>query len=75
MLNLRYPTRITAEGPPPDKEVAPRWLMVHYEYPARKEMPPVKLTWYHGEKRPPQFPMRVPADLPGFTPWWEEPEF
>ncbi len=27
------------------------------------------------EKRPPQFPSRVPDDLPAFTPWWEEPEF
>ena len=27
------------------------------------------------EKRPPQFPGRVPDDLPAFTPWWEEPEF
>ena len=27
------------------------------------------------EKRPPQFPSRVPDDLPGFTPWWEEPEY
>jgi enoyl-CoA hydratase/carnithine racemase len=27
------------------------------------------------EKRPPQFPSRVPDDLPPFTPWWEEPEF
>ena len=27
------------------------------------------------EKRPPQFPSRVPDDLPPFTPWWEEPEY
>jgi enoyl-CoA hydratase/carnithine racemase len=27
------------------------------------------------EKRPPDFPLRVPGDLPAFTPWWEEPEF
>jgi len=27
------------------------------------------------EKRPPQFPSQVPDDLPGFTPWWEEPEY
>jgi enoyl-CoA hydratase/carnithine racemase len=27
------------------------------------------------EKRPPSFPMRVPTDLPEFTPWWIEPEF
>ena len=27
------------------------------------------------EKRPPEFPDRVPADLPADYPWWTEPEF
>ena len=27
------------------------------------------------EKRPPQFPDRVPADLPPSYPWWHDPEF
>ena len=27
------------------------------------------------EKRPPAFPNRVPADLPGPYPWWEDPAF
>ena len=27
------------------------------------------------EKRAPEFPMACPADLPDFTPWWEEPAF
>lgn len=27
------------------------------------------------EKRPPEFPGRVPADLPGPYPWWEDPVF
>ena len=27
------------------------------------------------EKRPPEFPDRVPADLPSDYPWWTEPEF
>ena len=26
-----------------------------YEYPARGEQPPVKLTWYQGELKPPQY--------------------
>jgi hypothetical protein len=30
-------------------------LIVRYQYPARGAKPPVKLTWYHGGKRPPQF--------------------
>jgi enoyl-CoA hydratase/carnithine racemase len=27
------------------------------------------------QKRPPDFPDRVPADLPAAYPWWEDPEF
>lgn len=27
------------------------------------------------EKRPPEFGMRLPTDLPTFYPWWDEPEF
>jgi predicted dehydrogenase len=54
-LGLRAPETVTAEGPPVDSEIAAPWLMVHYDYPARGEQPPVKLTWYHGEKRPSYF--------------------
>src|SRR5205807_1927705 len=31
------------------------WLIVHYEFPARGDLPPVKLTWYDGGKRPALF--------------------
>jgi len=54
-LELRYPLTIEAEGPPVHPESAPEWLMARYEYPARGEKPPVKLTWYHGGKRPHYF--------------------
>jgi hypothetical protein len=27
------------------------------------------------EKRPPDFPMRVPSDLPDFFPWWDDKRF
>jgi len=54
-LELRHPITIEAEGPPVHPESAPAWLIVRYEYPARKDKPPVKLTWYHGGKRPPHF--------------------
>lgn len=27
------------------------------------------------QKRPPEFPNRVPADLPAAYPWWDEPQF
>jgi predicted dehydrogenase len=51
-LKLRHPTKIAAEGPPPHPETTPPWLIVHYEFPARKDLPAVKLTWYDGGKQP-----------------------
>jgi len=27
------------------------------------------------EKRPPEFPMKVSKDMPGYFPWWDEPRF
>jgi hypothetical protein len=30
-------------------------LIVHYEFPARGQLPPVQLTWYDGGKRPALF--------------------
>lgn len=52
-LNLGAPTSVEAEGPPVHPETAPKWMIVRYEFPARGEMPPVKLTWYDGGRRPP----------------------
>ena len=51
-LDLRYPETIEAEGPPVDPETCPNGLIVRYEYPARGDMPPVKLTWYDGNLAP-----------------------
>jgi predicted dehydrogenase len=52
-LDIKAPLTVEAEGPPVDAEWAPPWLIVRYEYPARGEAPPVKLTWYSGDRRPP----------------------
>jgi hypothetical protein len=52
-LKLRGPTTIEAEGPPVHPETCPLGLIVRYEFPARGDMPPVKLTWYDGDKIPP----------------------
>jgi predicted dehydrogenase len=54
-LDLRAPQTVSAEGPPVDPEITPAWLIVHLDYPARGEQPPVRLNWYHGEKRPAAF--------------------
>ncbi len=51
-LGLKSPTTIEAEGPPVHPETCPLGLIVRYEYPARGEHPPVKLTWYDGTKIP-----------------------
>ncbi len=51
-LKLKHPTKITATGAPLDSVTPPQWCIVEYEYPARKSMPALKLTWYDGGKRP-----------------------
>ncbi len=51
-LNLRHPTKCSAEGPPVHPETCPMGLTVHYEFPARPQMPPCKLTWYDGNQIP-----------------------
>jgi predicted dehydrogenase len=60
-LGLDHPVSAEAEGPELNAETTPPWLIVRYQYPERESAagepakPPVKLTWYHGGKRPPHF--------------------
>jgi predicted dehydrogenase len=56
-LKLRHPTKVAAEGSPSPahSETAADWLIVHYEFPARENLPPVKLTCNDGGKRPSYF--------------------
>jgi predicted dehydrogenase len=51
-LNLTQPLTAEAEGPPVQAETAPNWLICRWEFAARGDLPPVKLTWYHGGKKP-----------------------
>ena len=51
-LELGAPSTIDAESSGVNEETAPKWSMVRYEFPARGERPPVKLTWYDGGKQP-----------------------
>lgn len=57
-LDLRYPTSVEAVSSPVNDETAPSWSVVTYEFPARGKMPPVKVTWSDGGKKPPR-----PKDL------------
>jgi predicted dehydrogenase len=49
-LKLGYPRTISAESGPLNPETYPAWAKVVYEFPARGELPAVRLTWYEGKK-------------------------
>ncbi len=51
-LKLKYPTSVEASCTPVNKETFPLASMVHFEYPAREGMPPVKIHWYDGDLKP-----------------------
>jgi predicted dehydrogenase len=51
-LKLQAPLTIEASGPPPHPEIAPASMSATYEYGARGELPPVRLTWHQGENKP-----------------------
>ena len=51
-LDLRHPTKISAEGPKVHPETCPLGLIVRYDFPARGTMPALKLTWYDGDMIP-----------------------
>ena len=49
-LELRHPTTIEADGPPVDPESCALGLTVATSIPPGATCPPVKLTWYDGDK-------------------------
>ncbi len=51
-LKLGYPKSVQAVSTLVNKETYPSGSMVTYDFPARNEMPPVKLKWYDGGLRP-----------------------
>ncbi len=52
-LKLKYPLTIEPQdGPPPHPEIAPASMQVAYEYGARDDQPPLRLTWYQGRCKP-----------------------
>jgi hypothetical protein len=58
-LKLGHPETIFGESEELNPETYPAWARVAYDFPARGELPPVKVTWYEGFKdgklvQPPQ---------------------
>ncbi|UCC98446.1 MAG: Gfo/Idh/MocA family oxidoreductase [Phycisphaerales bacterium] len=51
-LKLGYPTSVEACSSGVNSETAPLASIVRYDFPARKGMPPLKLTWYDGGLMP-----------------------
>ena len=51
-LDLKAPETVSARGPQVEAVSTPAWNIVEYEYPARGEQPPVKLTWYDSGRKP-----------------------
>ena len=51
-LKLNAPTSVEASGPKPHPEIAPASMQATYEFPARGELPAVKMTWYQGANKP-----------------------
>jgi predicted dehydrogenase len=49
-LKLGYPTSVSAESGPLNDETYPEWARVVLEFPARGDLPALKLTWYEGRK-------------------------
>jgi len=55
-LKLGHPISVEATSARVNEETYPLASMVTYEFPARDEMPPMKLVWYDGGLRPPRPP-------------------
>ncbi len=46
--------RVEAEASEVHPETYPSWMEVRYQIPARGRMPALKLTWYNGNRKPPE---------------------
>ena len=53
-LKLKAPTSVEAVSTRVNEESYPLGSVVTYHFPAREEMPPVKVVWYDGGLRPPR---------------------
>ena len=59
-------TRITADGSvfggKPNVETYPIAALIYFEFPARGDLPPVRMTWYEGGLMPPNPPEMAPGE-------------
>jgi predicted dehydrogenase len=49
-LQLGLPVKVSAKSGEINSETYPAWATITYEFPARGNLPPVKVTWYEGAK-------------------------
>lgn len=54
VLKLGPPESVESSSTRTFKETFPVASVIHFQFPARGDMPPVKLTWYDGGLRPPR---------------------
>lgn len=54
VLRLEAPVSVEASSSDRYEETYPLASIVHYNFPARGDMPPVKFTWYDGGLKPPR---------------------
>jgi predicted dehydrogenase len=63
VLNLESPSSVEASTTDRYDETFPMASLIHFDFPARGDMPPVKFTWYDGGLRPPR-PQELEDDRP-----------
>jgi predicted dehydrogenase len=63
VLKLEAPTSVEASSTDRYDETYPVASIIHYDFAARGEMPPVKFTWYDGGLKPPR-PEELEAGRP-----------
>jgi predicted dehydrogenase len=51
-LDLKYPTRVDASGPPVHNDTTPKSMTTRFEFPANKKRPGVTFHWYHVKSVP-----------------------
>jgi hypothetical protein len=61
VLKLEAPTSVEASSSERHAETFPHASIIHFNFPARGDMPPVKLRWYDGGLKPPR-PDQLAAD-------------